>query len=315
LTAAIQSKPEDVDAWTRAFAEEQARRAGLTVREWLDRFVVEQADRAESASLAAEADDDLTLAVEPSPEVERVLERQLAQLDVADAPAPAEASDDPAMRLGDIESALQQIREDIHAAEPGPAIAGEPLAPTGTETPPGELPRSSIGAIEGLSLEFARLAEMVHCGLERFETITAREVAELRGEVAQLFDGLAARVDTVERRSIGPLDADLGDALDEPGAMLDEPAHLTAAAAPEPDPAAADLLGGADADHTESFSLDAVSADTPNGVTELEPVDETWDSLFEPSVGDVAEHAQAPRNKGAFFPWRFGQTKRLLRSA
>lgn len=328
MTAAIQSKPEDVDAWTRAYAEEQARRAGVPVREWLDRFVIEQSDHAEASVETLAVDASYELEVMPSPpetidgaraadplpddDIARVLERQLAQLDAAEA-APAEPRDDPAMRLGDIETALQQI-----AAEQGPGIvAGGHAEAESSAHPPAELPRSSIGAIEGLSLEFARLAEVVDCGLERIEAITANEMAELRGEVAQLFDGLAARVDTVERRSVGSLDADLGDDLHEPDVRLEEPVHLTVAAAPEPDPAVAEPPGNADSDHADSFSLHALSADPPSSSADLETGDETWDSLFEPTPIDagVAEQPQAPQGKNTFFPWRFGQTKRLLRSA
>jgi hypothetical protein len=347
LTAAIQSKSEDVDAWTRAFAEEQASRAGVPVREWLERFVVDQtggmggapldSDHDEAVKPHAETGDDaVTLAVDvsqeteaapssqsderaaallPGDDIERVFERQLAQLDEAAADEPAETSDDSATRLGDIESALQQI-----AAEQGPDIVagGHAEADAPTREPP-ELPRSSIGAIEGLSLEFARLAEVVDCGLERIEAITAREVAELRGEVAQLFDGLAARVDTVERRSIGPLDAGPHDDLLEPATTPIEAAFRTTIEPPPHEAVAEEAPGGADDDHAEEvFAPHAAPADQTHAeATDLELGDETWDSLFEPTpdTGAPAEQQPASRGKGAFFPSLFGQTKRLLRSA
>jgi hypothetical protein len=39
LTAAVQWSPGEVDVWTRAFAEDHAQRAGLSVRDWLEQFV------------------------------------------------------------------------------------------------------------------------------------------------------------------------------------------------------------------------------------------------------------------------------------
>ena len=51
MTAAVQRSADDIDVWTRAFAEEQARQAGLPVRDWLNQFVADgEAARAEDGS-------------------------------------------------------------------------------------------------------------------------------------------------------------------------------------------------------------------------------------------------------------------------
>jgi hypothetical protein len=42
LTEAVQWSPGEVDVWTRAFAEDHAQRAGLSVRDWLEQFVARE---------------------------------------------------------------------------------------------------------------------------------------------------------------------------------------------------------------------------------------------------------------------------------
>jgi hypothetical protein len=45
---------EDTDAWTRAFAEENAKRAGMSVRDWLDQYVAQETARLTSPHPAVE---------------------------------------------------------------------------------------------------------------------------------------------------------------------------------------------------------------------------------------------------------------------
>ena len=42
MAEAVQWSPGEVDVWTRAFAEDHAQRAGLSVRDWLEQFVARE---------------------------------------------------------------------------------------------------------------------------------------------------------------------------------------------------------------------------------------------------------------------------------
>lgn len=74
MTAAAQSSPEDIDSWTRVYAEEQARLSGVSVREWIEQFVAQTAAGAETAAPEADAEPtreswDLEGVAEQQPEI------------------------------------------------------------------------------------------------------------------------------------------------------------------------------------------------------------------------------------------------------
>jgi len=54
LTTAAHSSPEDIDAWTRAFAEDSASRAGMPLRDWLNQFLAQEIAPTECWSLSNE---------------------------------------------------------------------------------------------------------------------------------------------------------------------------------------------------------------------------------------------------------------------
>ena len=54
MAEAVQWSPGEVDVWTRAFAEDHAQRAGLSVRDWLEQFVARETALAGPDALAAD---------------------------------------------------------------------------------------------------------------------------------------------------------------------------------------------------------------------------------------------------------------------
>jgi hypothetical protein len=64
LTGAEQRNATDIDLWTRAFAAEQAKQAGISVRAWLDAFVAREA----AGAAPPPADDDRGRTARPEPD-------------------------------------------------------------------------------------------------------------------------------------------------------------------------------------------------------------------------------------------------------
>jgi hypothetical protein len=155
-------------------------------------------------------------------EVERLLDGPVSQGD-------GQTGIEPQSALLDVERALREIREEIEAAEQ----VSETPEPSGPDVAEAEAPggggQASTQAIAQLGLDIARLVEVMDCGFDRVEAASARHTLELRREVTQLFDELAARLEDVERRPGEPA-ATTGAALSpavEPCERNDEPAPAT----------------------------------------------------------------------------------------
>jgi hypothetical protein len=357
LTIAAQSNPEDIDSWTRTFAEEQARQAGLPLREWLEQFAAEQVARAEGASLeveptpasapsdpgepieprlvvaddwldqpfdvpepdaefevvesvASSGDDDIptdgsvvahvdrdhsppmeaaALTDPQDVEIELVLEDLLAQVDAVRDRMSARMHQGSVQRLDGIESALRRMREQLQAAEWGADVDGERAEKMGDAAELLDNPGPGV----------ASMVKAVDSGVERIEAVGDRRMDALRGEIASMFESLAARIDQIERRSTEPatgidttieidstaeivcaagveheptapamsdFDTDLFDDPPEPvAAEIDEPWEIAAAA-----PIEAEALTAAPSLDHDSLDHDQV-AWQPSAAEDLEP--------------------------------------------
>jgi hypothetical protein len=320
LTAAVQSNSENVDAWTRAFAADQARQAGVPLRDWLTQFVADQTGRPESESFAGRlgqtpasfshdsasepdfafaesagdcespteldhcSDLDAALAVgaaplvgaaraspetcdvpdatevarfaqgddpvfgewssddvaetcapcdvgsdlpaesvvDPAPtdptaptaqlrddEIEQALEGLSTRVDSIRRQMSAKQRQDSARRVESIERALRRMREELAASEQGDDSGVKCFANVAASQPNQalEVRYGAAGPVEHGRLEVDCMVEVVDRGFERIEAIGAKQAAELRSEIAQVFEALAARIDNIERPSIGPAEA------------------------------------------------------------------------------------------------------------
>ncbi len=419
LTATVQSSSGNIDAWTRAYAEDQARRAGLPLRDWLHQFVAQETGRSEGPSLereldrtpaplsldaaiephaefagavggwdspagfaySPELDDAFALAATPStalapsavvaldcveatgvarfdqfadpvcadrsadllvetgpsgavvdelpersvaaptpPEalaeatataeqpqdrdIEQALDGLAAQVDAIRDQLSARMRQESARRLDGIERALRQIRQEVEATDTSDdsgaaCFTGTMAAPQHGEAP--LTPFRPAEAIEDASVEVARLVDAVNRGFERSEAICAEQMADLRGVIVQMFEGLAARIDNLEQRSsgaategerqpspaarsefeCGPFDArpvltSIGGPLDITQASPADPWGATAAAAPVGDPADREPADRADVDLAFANEGQAQSASPQLAARDLPESAETW---------------------------------------
>jgi hypothetical protein len=142
-------------------------------------------------------------------EIERVERGQLAQLD----PIPDEIA---VRRADDIQDALRQVREQIQAMEQSSERAVERLAQSTAESRRHLTPEfKSAGTARQLGVEIARIVDVMEARFERTEVASAKRVAELgaeiRQEIAQMIDALAARVSDLEQRSTPAVVDDVDD--------------------------------------------------------------------------------------------------------
>jgi hypothetical protein len=141
--------------------------------------------------------------------IEQVESGQLAQVE----PITNEIAARPA---DDIQHALLQVREQIQAMEQSSERrAVERLAESPAEARRHLTPEfKSAGTARQLGVEIARIVDVMEARFERIEVANAKRVAdlgaEIRQEIAQMIDALAARVSDLEPRA--PLAAvDVGD--------------------------------------------------------------------------------------------------------
>jgi hypothetical protein len=118
-------------------------------------------------------------------------------------PIPDETAVRPA---DDIQRALLQVREHIQAVEQSSERAVERLAESTAEARRHLTPEfKSAGTVKRLGVEIARIVDVMEARFERTEVASAKRVAELgaeiRQEIAQMIDALAARVSDLEQRT------------------------------------------------------------------------------------------------------------------
>jgi hypothetical protein len=246
LTAADRSRAKRIDSWTRAIAEESARRAGMTLRDWLSQVLIQ-----DTALRQAESPLDELQASLPAPEAGEsaqlaALERFTALVDafcaepesdaVGRAPAVAAAAVSPLDELADdgiepflagLVAQLDAVRDEMAAKiEQGAArrldaierslqqMSGyvEASDTVANEDTPNavaaELDDQPAAAVKHLGLEVARVVEAVDARFARIDV-----------EIAQMIDGFAARIAAFEQR-----DAALAD--DRPDATPAAPAAM-----------------------------------------------------------------------------------------
>ncbi|HWF76347.1 MAG TPA: hypothetical protein VN694_04145 [Caulobacteraceae bacterium] len=396
MPEALKRRTDDIDLWTREFAEEQARQAGVPVRAWLDEFVAREAARAvgqppdhhsqraltttaraspagasqqpshrvdesaftdpvgcwspareafgqrgtsleaqqtveaarvSAASILARAvDDGDPVSGEPAEhcaagealrgelgvrarvsraqasarrrldgeEIERLLGASATQT-----ATPGEIETQAS--LSEIERALREMREQMDAAvqlaETAALVATppSPLAPEGSEQ--GE---ASTEAIAHLGLDIARLVEVMDCGFDRVEAANARQSLELRNEVSQMFDELAARIEKFERQSADPR-------ADETP-LAAEPCEVGVESAPPVEANGGEGPRADDAGEAEAPALSGLAShdgDTQRG--EAPAADDPDSELFEDSRSPVAEdnapHVAAADEPGEASAW------------
>ncbi|HEX3406391.1 MAG TPA: hypothetical protein VHS81_04060 [Caulobacteraceae bacterium] len=197
--------------------------------------------------------------------------------------------------LSEVERALREMREQMDAA----VLLAETAAPVSPSAAVASASvvreEASTEAIANLGLDIARLVDVMDCGFDRIEAAHARQTLELRGEVAQMFDELASRMDKFERQSTDPGAA----AAEDPSQAvatgeLDQPAPVVdAGAVGQPD----DGAGEADAWSPSAASGVPVAdvGDPPQEASAAaDPDSELFDEPPEPasSVG-AGPHAAA----------------------
>ncbi|HVN00851.1 MAG TPA: hypothetical protein VMT68_11635 [Caulobacteraceae bacterium] len=124
------------------------------------------------------------------------------------AEASVETPVDAAPSLDDIEGALRQVCEDIRAAEPRHGAGAPPaasLAEAQSDRPLAPEQGSAV-AISRLVADVALLLEVIDCGFERIEAVSALQMADLRGEMGRLLDEVASRIRDLEGRPAEPVE-------------------------------------------------------------------------------------------------------------
>jgi len=241
LTTAVQSDAADIDNWTRTFAEDQAARAGLSVREWIEQFVArettprggEETPENQTGHAESSLDDRELIASDPEiADPPEELRPEPAAIEVCASPSDTPDCDQTTYASQDeIEQVLDgllaqvdvvraqlsaKIREDSARRLDGieRALRGMrdqiQAAEHGGEVRDTPSPGSSP-AIETPFLDIARVVEAVDCGFERIEAVGANQIAELRAGIETMFDALAARIDNLERGSVreAPVEAEV----------------------------------------------------------------------------------------------------------
>ena len=235
LAELAQRSPADVDAWTRAFAIDNAHRAGMSVRDWLDQFVSDQnagplpldpfgTARFGRRSLVAHTMVAGVLA-QPSPPAPLAIPLASAAMDEDDShPTLDHGLDDITRALKAMTDEMKAVECDVHAG-----LKTEAAAP-----PPRQLSedwlQASTEAIGRLADDVAHLIDIVECGFERVETAGARQSLALRDEISHALAELGERLDRVER---APIAAPALEAAPQPAPKLaadpaPEPSHLPA---------------------------------------------------------------------------------------
>jgi hypothetical protein len=240
LTAELQSSVRTIDAHTRAIAEDYARRAGMTLHQWLilvlaqnetdfegERFDPALADELVWSSEAETPDAFARAEVDWQPpqdefelddDDEPFLADLLARLDAVRDEMAAKIQDSATRRLDRIERELIAMCGHIEA-EQAADVADQPAAESAADD-------GGRQAARRLALEVARIVEAVEARFARIDVDGAAQMATLRGEIAQTIDGLAARINHFEQRdglgaaanenkpSLGLSEADLGPSID-----------------------------------------------------------------------------------------------------
>jgi len=157
---------------------------------------------------------------------------------------------------------------------------------------------ASRRAVEQLGAEVARMAALVEGRFERVEGVHAGEIAELRLQMAQLIDGLAARIGELDQ-CLKPLPGSLDEAIPRTEVASEEDADLFA----EPGSEAAGistpvgLLAAADQNVLEPSPEAAAGVEVTGprpeleGLTTAQPVTQPGD---DPSPGKA---------KASIFAW------------
>jgi hypothetical protein len=217
------------------------------------------------------------------------------QVDVIRAQIAAKTRQDSARRLDNIERSLRRMRVEIEASEHSEDIAveheGKVAVPRPDEAPEGV--HGATRAVEHRHLQIDHVIEVVDRGIKRIEAIGAEQMAEMRGEIAQVLEALAARISIAER-PIGPeaeveaqhspfaAPSELDPLFDAPAERLAASVGTSIDAAPLPvDPAESTVVphtAGAAADcfafYSASFDLTVAKEDTAEtAIAESDPSD------------------------------------------
>jgi len=186
-----------------------------------------------------------------------VLDELSAQVDTVRAQMSARLREDSTRRLDGIERALRGMREQIQAVEQGAGMGGEYVseAPAIMQGEVATAPSQyfAAAAAGARNVEAARMVEIMESGFERLEASSARQMAGLRADIEHLFDGLAARINSLEQRATPPV-----------AEIDDQSTPLAAEADTQPALAAAELetqlpppLAEASERHAEPTELDS----------------------------------------------------------
>ena len=148
---------------------------------------------------------------------------------------------DPDQGLDGIETALRRLSDEMQATQ-AQSEAGRAVTNL-SQRPPPTWGQASADALVQLGVDIARLVEVVDCGFDRIEAMSAKQTVELRSEVAELFEALTDRIASVEQRSVpAATDADAELSVGPADASSEAQDH------PEPGPALAERFGETAAD-------------------------------------------------------------------
>ena len=267
MTAADPSCAKRIDSSTRALAEESARLAGVTLRDWLNEVVIQDAAfrQAESRQLeqlaAAErlAEPVSLRAGLPDDGIEPFLASLVAQLDAV--------RDEMASKIeeGAVQRSLRQTSSSVEVSD----AALEPLPATVEDTSDtAPAPLDPAAAVKQLGVEVARVVEIVDARLARMEVA-----------IADLINRFPGRIDAFEPGY--------------PAAAADDmPVASVELAADEFDPAIPDD------DWAEDLGVSPVATDERVAVAETSPqlapvADEATDPIAQPD-GDPSALASSP---------------------
>ncbi len=191
MTAAVQWSPGEVDVWTRAFAEEHAQRAGLSVRDWLEQFVAREtalagpdALEADLPRAAAPAEDDV-----PPPEPD---DEPATAADALEPDTPVTAWAPPRDAFG--QRTERPEPQPLADGAPASAVAGEAASPAAV----GGFGDGEDDSIEGHFSARARVAGLWDLAEPRQQLDDEDIELLLGGPGARIEPPAAPRLDEVE---------------------------------------------------------------------------------------------------------------------